>query len=224
MVALPFACHSMVLHFHSGPGFFHEQSSLQSSSLLSPKAAFSQPTVVPSPGLLSKPHFPVPIPHLHWQTHMLGWGAHGCGRPLAQVSLCPACLRPVAGLSSEPLKLPFCYSNLPTGEGVSPDAGTQPLPQQPPRGTGSIPLPLLFLFLSGFLHCTWLHRDLSCFQVSEVLWQCLAGAYRELFHLQMYSFFFFLFFNEGQLLNRILLFSVKPQHELAIGVHISSPF
>ena len=109
-------------------------------------------------------------------------------------SHCPACLRPVAGLSSEPLKLPFCYSNLPTGEGVSPDAGTQPLPQQPPRGTGSIPLPLLFLFLSGFLHSTWLHRDLSCFQVSEVLWQCLAGAYRELFHSQMYSFFFLFFF------------------------------
>lgn len=79
MVALPFARHSVVLHFHSGPGFFHEQCSLQSSSLPSPKAAFSEPTVVPSPGLLSKTHILVPTPHLTWQTHMLGWGAHGCG-------------------------------------------------------------------------------------------------------------------------------------------------
>ena len=33
-----------------------------------------------------------------------------------------------------------------------------------------------------------------------------------------------LFFIEGQLLYKILLFSVKPQHESAIGVHTSPPF
>ena len=33
-----------------------------------------------------------------------------------------------------------------------------------------------------------------------------------------------LFFIEGQLLYRILLFSVKPQHESAIVIHISPPF
>ena len=40
----------------------------------------------------------------------------------------------------------------------------------------------------------------------------------------MYTKLFFLinlFFIEGQLLYRILLFSVKPQHELAIGILIS---
>ena len=37
-------------------------------------------------------------------------------------------------------------------------------------------------------------------------------------------FFLNLFFIEGWLLYRILLFSVKPQHESAIGIHISPPF
>ena len=42
----------------------------------------------------------------------------------------------------------------------------------------------------------------------------------------MLSLFFFLvyFFIEGWLLYRILLFSVIPQHESAIGIHISPPF
>ena len=38
------------------------------------------------------------------------------------------------------------------------------------------------------------------------------------------SFFFKLFFIEGYLLYRLLLFSVKSQHELAIGIHISHLF
>ena len=33
-----------------------------------------------------------------------------------------------------------------------------------------------------------------------------------------------LFFIEGSLLYRILLFSIKPQHESAIGICISPPF
>ena len=37
-------------------------------------------------------------------------------------------------------------------------------------------------------------------------------------------FFINLFFIAGQLLYRILLFSVKPQHESAIGIHVSLPF
>ena len=37
-------------------------------------------------------------------------------------------------------------------------------------------------------------------------------------------FFIYLFFIEGQLLYRIFLFSVKPQRESAIGIHISPPF
>ena len=38
------------------------------------------------------------------------------------------------------------------------------------------------------------------------------------------SSLFLLFFIEGKLLYRILLFSVKPQYESAIGIHISTPF
>ena len=38
------------------------------------------------------------------------------------------------------------------------------------------------------------------------------------------EFFLIYFFIEGLLLYRILLFSVKPQHESAIGIHISLPF
>ena len=37
-------------------------------------------------------------------------------------------------------------------------------------------------------------------------------------------FFFNLFFIEGQLLYRILLLSVTPQRESAIGTHVSPPF
>ena len=41
----------------------------------------------------------------------------------------------------------------------------------------------------------------------------------------LYLFFFInLFLIEGQLLYRTLLFSVKPQHDSAIGIHISPPF
>ena len=40
-----------------------------------------------------------------------------------------------------------------------------------------------------------------------------------------WSFFFLIYFLvEGYLLYRILLFSVKPQHESAIGIHIPLPF
>ena len=80
MVAPPFACHStMVLHF-SGLGFLHEHSHLQSSSFPSLLAVSSQPTAVPSPGLLSKPHVPTPSLCAHWQTHVSGWGAQGRGK------------------------------------------------------------------------------------------------------------------------------------------------
>ena len=40
----------------------------------------------------------------------------------------------------------------------------------------------------------------------------------------MQFIFFNLFFIEGKLLYKILLFSVKPLHESAIGTHISPPF
>ena len=43
-------------------------------------------------------------------------------------------------------------------------------------------------------------------------------------HRHSVFFFFLILLTEGKLLYRILLFSVKPQHESAIGMHISSPF
>jgi len=42
-------------------------------------------------------------------------------------------------------------------------------------------------------------------------------------HLKLLYFLINLFFIEG-FLYRILLFSVKPQHESAIGIHIYTPF
>ena len=39
-----------------------------------------------------------------------------------------------------------------------------------------------------------------------------------------YIYFLIYFFIEGELLYRILLFSVKAQHESAIGIHIAAPF
>ena len=47
--------------------------------------------------------------------------------------------------------------------------------------------------------------------------------YPWLFH-KTCAAFFYLSFIEGQMLSRILLFSVKPQHESAIGIHMSPPF
>ena len=46
--------------------------------------------------------------------------------------------------------------------------------------------------------------------------------FRSLILFYFEKFIYFLI--EGYLLHRILLFSVKPQHESAIGVHISTPF
>ena len=56
------------------PDFFCKPSQLWSSLLLSLQADFSQPTAVPSLGLLSKPHFPAPSPALYQETHNSGWG------------------------------------------------------------------------------------------------------------------------------------------------------
>ena len=45
----------------------------------SPQAVYSQPTVVLSLGLLSKPHVPSPSIHTHQWTHVSGWDVQGCG-------------------------------------------------------------------------------------------------------------------------------------------------
>ena len=77
METLPFVHHStLVLHFY---GFLHKHSWFQISSLLSPQAVYSQPTVILSLGLLSKPHVPAPSPCQHWWTPVSGCGMQGCG-------------------------------------------------------------------------------------------------------------------------------------------------
>ena len=57
---------------------------------------------------------------------------------------------------------PSVPTDFPVDEGASPDVGTSPLPQLPTRGTGPIPLPLLFFSPSSFFHPIRLRRDLSC--------------------------------------------------------------
>ena len=52
---------------------------LWTSSPVSLKAVFSQPTAVHTLGLLSKPHFPVLSPPLQQETQNSGWGGQGCG-------------------------------------------------------------------------------------------------------------------------------------------------
>ena len=68
------------------------------------------------------------------------------------------------------------------------------------------------------------------------LWVLLYNNNADIIFLLMFGLFFpfskslfvgtlfFLLLIEGYLLYRILLFSVKPQHESAVGIHISSPF
>ena len=80
MVAQLFVCHSMMaLLFCSSLGFLHKHSHLWSSSLPSPQAVSSQPTAVPSLGLLSKPHVPVLSPHAQWWTTVSASGVQCCG-------------------------------------------------------------------------------------------------------------------------------------------------
>ena len=80
MAALSFARPSAIaICFCGSLGFLHEHSQLQSSSLPSPQAISSQPTAVPSLGLLSKPHIPAPSSRAHWWTPVSGWGVHGYG-------------------------------------------------------------------------------------------------------------------------------------------------
>ena len=55
------------------------------------------------------------------------------------------------------------------------------------------------------------------------LWKSLRKFYHH-FSLSFRISFSNFFFIEGKLLYRILLFAVKPQHESAIGIHVSPPF
>ena len=57
---------------YGDPGFFPQ--TFQFVELLTPGDVASQPTAVPSLGLLSKPHFPAPSPALYQETHNSGWG------------------------------------------------------------------------------------------------------------------------------------------------------
>ena len=61
-------------------------------------------------------------------------------------------------------------------------------------------------------------------RLEMVLVLFLNKSIKQLWCYQLHIINFFHLFIEGNLLYRILLFSVKPQHESAIGIHISLPF
>ena len=87
MSAPPLVHHStMAPCFCGGLGFFHKLSQLWSSLILSLQAVSSQPTAVPSLGLLSKPCFPAPSLSLHQETHDSGLGVQACGKDRAHSS------------------------------------------------------------------------------------------------------------------------------------------
>ena len=76
-----------------------------------------------------------------------------------------------------------------------------------------------FQIFVGFLMLSLLiYTDLTWALLSRSLCMFL------IFFLIYYFFLINLIFIEAQSLYRILLFSVKPQHESAIGIHISPPF
>ena len=85
MAAPPFAHHSaMGLGLFSGPGFLHEHSRLQSTSLLPPQAGSWQPTAVLSLSVcFPNPKLQHPDP-THTSRHVSGWGR------LCRF-VCPAC-------------------------------------------------------------------------------------------------------------------------------------
>ena len=83
-------------------------------------------------------------------------------RSSMQVSLCPACHRPAVSFpSNRPRWFPSVPSNLRLHKGVSLDAGTSELLQNPHLEADTIPLPVLFFFPSFFC-LTWFRMDLSC--------------------------------------------------------------
>ena len=130
--------------------------------LLSPQAFFSQPTAVPSVGLLFKLHIPAPSPRAHQQTPISGWGTHGCGMNhlCRSHSILPATDQ-LLGSPPSPQNSPSVPADLPLVRGF-PQMREPPYLQLPTRSVGPILLPLLFLFPSSFFPPTWLHGDLSC--------------------------------------------------------------
>lgn len=85
-------CHSTVAPCFCGSlDFLHKHSWLQISSLPSPLAISSQPTVIFFPGLLFNPHIPALSLHVHWQTHVPVWGMQGCSMTFC-TSLTLSCL------------------------------------------------------------------------------------------------------------------------------------
>ena len=65
----------------------------------------------------------------------------------------------------------------------------------------------------------WFHLHFEIYITVIILYVCLFSA---LYNMSRY--FFNLFFYWRIVFYRSLLFSVKPQHESALGIHISSPF
>lgn len=109
----------MALGFRAGPDFFHKHFHLWNSSPPSPRAGSSEPVVVPS--RVCVPTRRVRHPALICTDGCVSQaGAHGLGHePPLWVSFHAACPQ---GLSSVP-------TDLPAGEGASPDVGATAHPQ-----------------------------------------------------------------------------------------------
>ena len=79
-----------------------------------------------------------------------------------------------------------------------------------------------WIYLRHFYTFTMVCRaDTSLHTIWDHLWSFLLCT---LFGVFFFFFFSLFIFIERYLLYRILLFSVKPQHESAIGIHMSPPF
>lgn len=148
MAAPPIAHHSaMGLRLFSGPGFLHEHSRLQSSSLPPPQAGSWQPTAVLSLGLLSKPQVPAPNPCAHQQTR-LRLGRGGLWPDRLRRFVCPAC---------HLLCSPPSFRSPPSAQLISlpvrglPHMQEPPLLQLHPRGCRSHPTSSSFSLLSFYL-------------------------------------------------------------------------
>ena len=148
MTMLPFIYHlTMVLHFSGSLSFLCDHSQLQSSSRPSTQAVSSWPTVVPSPGLLSKPHVTAAVP-VHNGQHSSQETVSSLVAWIICVGLTLSCLAQMGGWAlSESLKhlCSSCLSLLVGGLSQL-DAGASHF-QFPTGRTSPILLPLLFLFL-----------------------------------------------------------------------------
>lgn len=134
-------------------------------------------------GLSTKTQVSAPSPHTHQQTCIWGWGLQWDGQYYLHRSLCSACCKAAAELSSEPLKLLSIPADLLASEEASQGQWTFPLSQLPPRDVGPI---LIFFFLLSY-QLMWSSFLRFCFY--ENFCQHSAGMLWEFFCMEMYFWY-----------------------------------